>query len=172
MMNRHMMNHNAVSHDVLFRRMCTVVLLLCMACMFSACATSLFGQGEKVKWQRVTLSASDDANNNSPIAIDIVLVSDANVLSQLETLPASKWFASRADLVNTYPTGVRYRSWELVPGQQMEVGVKTLEGPKVLGAFVFANYPGAGAHRIRINALRGHLVARLETTTFSVSVTK
>lgn len=124
--------------------------------------------GEKAKWSQVTLSATDDANDNSPVAVDIVLVSDAAMLERIAALPASKWFAGRDDLVSTFPKNLRFRSWEMVPGQRVELDSDTFAGPRVAGAFVFANYQDPGAHRVRIERFSGHLVVQLESNTFSV----
>ncbi|WP_343054334.1 hypothetical protein [Pararobbsia alpina] len=152
----------------------TVCSMVLMCCLLGACAMPSFlsFKGDKVKWTQVTLSASDDVNNNSPIAVDVVLVTDDTLLAKLAELPASKWFAARADLVNTYPDGVRYRSWEVVPGQQLTVPGETFAGPRVAGAFVFANYPAPGAHRIRIEQFGGRLALQLDNNTFSVSAVK
>jgi type VI secretion system protein len=91
-----------------------------LAGLLSGCAW-LGLSGEKAKWSEVTLSASDDANDNSPVAVDIVMVSDAAMLARVAEMPASKWFAGRDDLVHTFPKDLRFQSWEIVPGQRMVV---------------------------------------------------
>jgi type VI secretion system protein len=146
---------------------CTIL----MTTLLGGCAMLGF-KGDKVKWTQLTLSASDDVNNNSPVAVDVVLVTDDTLVAKLAELPASKWFAARADLVNTYPEGLRYRSWEVVPGQQLVVPGETFEGSRVAGAFVFANNPAPGAHRVRIEQFGGRLAVQLDNNTFSVSAVK
>ncbi|EUC20029.1 UNVERIFIED_ORG: type VI secretion system protein [Burkholderia sp. CF145] len=144
--------------------------LLAAACLAGALGgCSFLGMsGEKAKWSQVTLSASDEVNNNSAVAVDIVLVSDDAMLARIAEMPASKWFAGRNDLVSTYPKNLRYRSWEIVPGQRVEVSGDDFSGPRVAGAFVFANYEGPGAHRVRIEHFSGHIVVQLEGNNFSV----
>lgn len=124
--------------------------------------------GEKAKWSEVTFTASDDANNNSPVAVDVVLVSDPAMLARLAEMPASKWFAAREDLVSTYPKNLRYRSWEIVPSQHVDVSGDVFAGSRVAGAFVFANYQDPGAHRARIEHFSGHMVVQLDSNNLTV----
>lgn len=132
----------------------------------------LFPSGDKVKWDELTLAASDDANNDSPVAVDVVYVTDKALLARVAELPASKWFAVRGDLVGTFPDAIRYQSWELVPGQRLAVPKDKLRGPRVAGVFVFADYPGPGAHRVRVERFDGRLVVQLGDNAFSVSSVK
>jgi type VI secretion system protein len=152
----------------------TVCCMVLLSSLLGGCALPSFlsFKGDKVKWPQVTLSASDDANNNSPIAVDVVFVTDETLVARLAELPALKWFSARADLANTYPDALRYRSWELVPGQQLVIPGKTFEGPRVAGAFIFANYPDPGAHRVRIEQFGARLAVQLDNNTFSVSAVK
>jgi type VI secretion system protein len=146
---------------------------LAVAFAFALSACSMLGfHGEKASWSQMTLTASDDINNDSPVAVDVVLVSDDAMLARLADLPASKWFAGRADLANTFPKSLRYRSWEIVPGQRLEVPGDMFAGPRVAGAFVFANYQTPGAHRVRIEQFRDRLVVQLDNNAFSVSTAK
>lgn len=148
-------------------------LLLAMgcACALAGCGT-LGLSGEKAAWSQVALVASDDVNNNSPVAVDVVLVSDDAMLERVAELPASKWFAARADLLSTFPKSVRYQSYEVVPGQRLNLPEDTFDGPRVVAAFVFADYPDPGAHRVRIQKFSGRLVVQLDSNSFSVADTK
>ncbi|KAA0998933.1 type VI secretion lipoprotein TssJ [Paraburkholderia panacisoli] len=129
-------------------------------------------KGDKVRWDHLTLVAEDDVNNNSPVAVDVVFVTDDTMLARIAELPASKWFAARQDLANTFPKSLRYKSWELVPGQRIELTGDTFGRPRVAAAFLFANYTDPGAHRVRIEQLGGDLAVQLNTSTFTVSTVK
>jgi type VI secretion system protein len=162
-----------------FRPIWRVALRRLLLLVFAASVTQtltgcgIFGSsGEKVSWSQMTLTASDDLNNNAPVAVDVVLVSDRTLLDRIADLPASKWFSARADLAATFPKGLRYRSWEMVPGQRLEVPGDTFSGPRVAAAFVFANYQGPGAHRVRIDTFSGRMVVLLNGTAFTVSATQ
>lgn len=153
-----------------WRRAARLMITLCLAGL--AGCSMLFPSGDKVKWDELTLVASNDANNDSPVAVDVVFVADQAMLARIAELPASKWFAARTDLVGTFPNAIRYQSWELVPGQQLVVPGEKLRGPRVAGVFVFADYPGPGAHRVRVERFNGRLVVQLGDNAFSVSSVK
>lgn len=147
--------------------------LLCLAGLSGLAGCSmLFPSGDKVKWDQLTLAAGEEANNDSPIAVDVVFVTDKTLLARIAELPASKWFAVRDDLTGTFPDAIRYQSWELVPGQRVVVPGDKLRGPRVAGVFVFADYPGPGAHRMRIERFDGRLVVQLGDNAFSISSVK
>lgn len=125
-------------------------------------------KGTKLDWSEVTLAASSTSNNNSPVAVDVVLVFDDAMLDRLVELPAAKWFAARSDLRKTFPQSLSYRTWELVPGQTVKVPGDSFGNPRVVGVFVFADYLAPGAHRLRVETLKGSVVARFDTGTFDV----
>jgi type VI secretion system protein len=155
-------------------RFAGLLLTTCIAGLLSGCAAPSFlsFKGDKVKWDELTLSASDDVNNNSPVAVDVVFVTDDAMLARLAELPASKWFSARADLASTFPKALRYWSWEVVPGQRVDVPGDTFDRPRVAAALVFANYADPGAHRVRIEQFSGRLAVQLDNNTFSVSAVK
>lgn len=145
------------------------MLLMASGTVFALGGCSMLGLGgEKAKWTDVTFAASDDVNNNSPVAVDVVLVSDATLLARVAEMPASKWFAARDDLASTFPKGVRYRGWELVPGQHVRVSGEQFRGASVAGAFVFASYQDPGAHRVRVEHFSGHMVVKLDSNNLTV----
>jgi type VI secretion system protein len=147
-------------------------LLLTLSLAGCAVPSFLSFKGDKVKWKQVTLAAKDDANHNSPVAVDVVFVTSETMRARLAELPASKWFAGREDLSSTFPKEIRYRGWEVVPGQRLEIAGDEFEGPRVAAAFVFANYPEPGSHRVRIDQFSGTLVIQLDAAAFTVSTTK
>ncbi|MFM0003072.1 hypothetical protein PQR57_18795 [Paraburkholderia dipogonis] len=153
------------------RRLRFALLACCVMGLMSGC-TMFGGKGDKVSWDRLSLVATDDVNNNSPVAVDVVFVTDDALLARIAELPASKWFAARADLASTFPKSVQYKSWELVPGQRIDVPSDVFGRPRVLAAFLFANYADPGAHRVRIEPLNGVVAVQLDNHTFSVSAVK
>lgn len=129
-------------------------------------------KGTRLDWSEVTLSAAPGANKNSPVAVDVVMVLDDAMLDRLAELPAAKWFAVRADLLKTYPQSLAYRSWELVPGQTLRVPGQSFGSPRVAGVFIYANYATPGAHRLRVEDLKGALSARFDIQSFDVSTAR
>ena len=84
-------------------------------------------------WKAVTLTASADANQNSPVAIDLVFVRDTALAQTLTATPAAKWFATRADT---------QRALRLTDAATI--------GQHALVILAFANYPPPGEHRERL----------------------
>jgi type VI secretion system protein len=111
------------------------------------------------EWTSIVLLAGDDANQNSPVAVDLVLVGDQALIDTLITMPASRWFAGRADLLRTFPGALTVRSHEVVPGQSLRLGESAWAGRKSLAAFVFADYLVPGEHRERLSLTgAGHVI--------------
>jgi type VI secretion system protein len=103
-----------------------------------------------------------NANNNSPVAFDVVLAKDKALVKQLSTMSAADWFAKRTQIKRDNQAKVEVRSWEWVPAQ--DVGkVPVAVNVDVLGVVGFANYATAGDHRA-VLALGG-----TETITFNES---
>lgn len=107
----------------------------------------------------VKVHVSPKANNNNPIAVDLVLVSNKKLLQELMKMPASEWFEKRHQFELDYPkeTGLTAGRWEWVPGQQVKVDLVTVKY-EVVGGVIFANYFNAGAHRAPIDPRKGILV--------------
>lgn len=144
------------------------VALQLAACAMPTLPSFLRFEGSKLDWDAVTLTAAANANRNTAVAVDVVLALDAGIAQRLQEMTADKWFAERVDLQKTFPAGVKYLSWELVPGQTLSIPGSSLERPRVMEAYAFANYMVPGAHRQRIEVLKGALVVRLNEKNFEV----
>ena len=107
----------------------------------------------------VKVHVSPKANNNNPVAVDLVLVSDKKLLQELMKMSASEWFEKRHQVALDYPkeSGLGAGRWEWVPGQQVKVDRVTVKY-EVVGGVIFANYFNAGAHRAPIDPRKGVLV--------------
>ena len=154
--------------------------LLCAAFMLGGCgamssmvagARSMAGMAPKPiapAWKSLILSAANDANGNSAVAIDLVLAKDAAALESLETLPAAKWFAMRTDLQKTFPDTLAVMRFELVPSQTVKLDEKQLDSQRALGAFIFANYASPGEHRARLLMNTEGYVVQLNEQSFKL----
>ena len=141
-----------------------------------ACASSGAGggfasffmpKGSRLDWNRFTLRAATGANLNTALAVDLVLVQDDAVLGTLLAMPASKWFASRVDMVNTFPEVLRYLSLEVSPGQSIALARAKIGSERVVGALVFADYLTPGEHRVRVDPLQGDVLIQLGARSFT-----
>jgi len=106
--------------------------------------------GESKLQLRVHVSPA--ANKNNPVAVDLVLVSDKNLLKELMKMSAKDWFERRHQVQLDYPkeTALNAGSWEWVPGQAVQIDRLTVK-LEIVGGVVFANYFTEGAHRALIN---------------------
>ena len=100
----------------------------------------------------VKVEIADNANRNSPIAVDLVVVYDEKLMDQLMGMTAGDWFAKRSQIRRDYLDGAGYDAWgwEWIPGQRVPVQRLPLKAAAI-GGVVFAKYVTPGAHRSRIN---------------------
>ncbi|MFT6590558.1 MAG: type VI secretion system protein [Rhodoferax sp.] len=146
--------------------------LLILATSLSACGVTnlLMPKGSRLDWNGLTVLAAEGVNLNTPVALDIVFLRDEATYAMVSKLPASQWFASRKDLVKTFPEGLSYLSMEITPGQTLKFSAKSFDSARLAGALVFADYLTPGEHRMRIDQLQGDLLLQLDERAFSVSV--
>ena len=119
-------------------------------------------------WKALTLVAAPDVNQNSPLALDLVFVRDQATLEKLLSLPASKWFSSKDELMKTYPNAITLRSWELVPQQVLQLSEEALGSPRVAGMLLYANYLSPGEHRAQLPLAREAFLVELGARGFTV----
>ena len=107
----------------------------------------------------VKVHISPMANNNNPVAVDLVLVKDKKLLQELMKMSASDWFEKRHQVELDYPkeTELDAGRWEWVPGQQVTLD-RVPVNLDIAGGVVFANYFSAGTHRAPINPRNGILI--------------
>lgn len=101
-------------------------------------------------WRSITVMAADDANANSAVAVDVVLVRDKVVLDSLLAMPAARYFAARADLQRTYPEALSVIGLEITPGQVIRLDARRFDGQRAWAALAFAHYANPGEHRVRL----------------------
>ena len=156
-----------------FRRLAVLnptVLLLLAALVAGSCGLpkrtrNLFGGNLLME-----VSVSGELNGNTPVAVDVLVVYDKDLLKQLVELSARDWFQQREQILRDNPKRVNSWSWEWVPGQ--EVGQITLEfNLGSAGGLIFADYLVPGEHRLRFDP-HEHFRLLLGETSFSSSPLK
>ena len=154
------------------------LIALCVACL-SACGVLdsvlpksvvdfINPKGSKLAWDGFTVLAASDANLNSPVALDIVLVRDDAALALVSAMSASKWFANRNDVRKAMPQGLAIHSVEVAPGQSLRLEGSTFGTFRVVGVMVFADYLTPGDHKARVDQLQGEVVAQLGPRDFGL----
>jgi type VI secretion system protein len=118
----------------------------------------------------LNVNLSPNANQNNPVALDLVLVDDKALLQQLSAMPASQWFQQKTQVERDHPNLTQLKSWEWVPGQV--IGPITVRvSPKVKGGIIFAQYFSPGPHRAVIKA-QGRLSLDFQTDDFTIQSAK
>jgi type VI secretion system protein len=88
---------------------------------------------------------SQDANRNSPIAVDFVTVHGTALLKEVSKLNAQAWYQQKTTLLRLHPADLTTFSWEWVPGEQ--VAAVKIPGTAVAdGVLLFARYNTPGDH--------------------------
>ncbi|AKQ53689.1 lipoprotein [Bordetella hinzii] len=132
--------------------------LLLVAIALSGLAAACVGvPGERVRWQGAVLTASADMNDNSALAVDLLLVLEPILARQLASMSAVQWFDKRAELMAAYGSELKVAGWEIVPGQQVEVSAAALPSGRAVAVYLFAHYWRQGPHRLRIVQRDGRL---------------
>lgn len=121
---------------------------------------------------RIQVFVAQNANHNNPVAVDLVMVYDKNLLKELTRMSAKDWFEGRDQIKRDYAEGRGFDAWEWewVPGQSVPVQALPLK-PAAIGAVVFANYFTAGVHRGRFDPHESIALNLLEST-FTVEPVK
>jgi type VI secretion system protein len=137
-------------------------LLLLALSLLPACGSDL----PHVDTRRIELSATPEANMDSPVAVDLVFALDADALNGVVGLSAGQWFKEKGQLLLAYPTGLKVRSFELVPRRSVAYDLTSTDEEGV-AALIFANYPTPGTHRARVDRLKS-VNLRLGRNTFTI----
>lgn len=121
-------------------------MLLAVLCAFGCSASQ-----PRVKVEALSINVVAQANLDTPIAVDAVLVRNPQLFETLLGLPSAKWFAQREQLLRDYPKDLSVVSYEVVPGQQITDSAFAFDGQRAAGVLVFADYQTPGAHRVRLD---------------------
>jgi type VI secretion system protein len=124
-----------------------VSLVLALSCGAAAATRSLFGG--RLPFQ---VAIASDANNDSAVAVDVVVVYDAKLADELLKVRAADWFdpKQKTQFLKDHARQIKVQGWEWVPAQR----VGDLSVPYEAGArkvIVFADYLTEGDHRAAVD---------------------
>jgi type VI secretion system protein len=146
------------------RGMLLITLGLTISCGVASATRSMFGGSLPFN-----VTIAPDANENSAVAVDLVVVYDSKLVEQLLKKKAADWFKEKEQFLKDHPNQVDIHPWEWVPSQ----GVGELTVPYRAGArkvLLFADYSTDGDHRWvvdpqqRFNLLLGNVDFTVELT--------
>ncbi|MBI3328202.1 MAG: type VI secretion protein [Nitrospinae bacterium] len=111
---------------------------------------------------------ADTANRNSPVAVDVLLVYDKDLLQSALKMSAREWFEKREQITRDYREGegLDVWRWEWVPGQSVPLQALPLKA-KAKAIVIYANYASPGDHRARVDP-HASVVLQLLEKDFSV----
>jgi type VI secretion system protein len=128
-----------------YRSAACVTLLLFVA-LGTACSTASKARamfGGKLPFH---VAVAPDANENSAIAVDLLVVYDGKLVDQLLKMRAADWFVQKAQFVRDHPKQLMVHGWEWVPSQSVgDLVVPYDSGAKKI--VLFADYATDGDHR-------------------------
>jgi type VI secretion system protein len=125
-------------------------LSLIASCLILSSCSSSDEISPELSVSDVTIYAEPDANLNSAIAVDVVLIYDNDLLGSISKMPASKYFEASNQLRLDNPSLLDVWRWELVPGQVVNKFSLNSDKGDAFGGIVFANYLTPGDHRVKI----------------------
>ena len=118
-----------------------VIVLATGACSMTHKVRSAFGGMLPVQ-----VTVAPDANEDSPVAVDLVVLYDKKLLDELLKMPASQWFTGKAQFLADHGRQVGVQGWEWVPGQKVApLSIDYKAGAKQV--VLFADYHSVGEHR-------------------------
>jgi len=100
--------------------------------------------------ESVSIIAEPDANQNSAIAVDLVIIYSEDLVKILGQMSASKYFGDSKQLLLDNPSLLDIWHWELVPGQIVQSFEPPQEEGDAYAAYIFANYITHGDHRVKV----------------------
>ncbi|HFZ8996685.1 TPA: T6SS protein Cts2N [Citrobacter freundii] len=124
------------------------IILLSLICILNS-GCSLWQN--RVGLDAVVIDAVPQANDNSPVAVDIVAIADASLVPVIQALSASQWFNAKSQYLHDYPDGLRIWSLELVPDSHFVADENPLQGAQAQALLLFARYRSEGEHRLRLD---------------------
>jgi type VI secretion system protein len=105
------------------------------------------GDKPAVEVDSVDLVSVPKANDNSPVAVDLVYVRERLLVDEILKLSAADWFQRKVQYLRDHPKGLTVFDWELVPDQSVS---QDLTDDDAWAVIAFANYGVPGVHRIQL----------------------
>ena len=145
------------------RKLCSAVLRLAAWAAIAAVLLGCAGKSEsptkprRARVDAVTLVMAPHVNDNWPVAVQLVRVDDANLVSDLLAIESSAWFEGEGEKFRSANPNVLLETWEVVPGTV--VGPVSIWSRRRLGAVLFCDLRGRMPQRVERN---GAIVVRIE----------
>jgi type VI secretion system protein len=149
-----------------------VFLIVLLSLLLGSCGVWRSTQAWMGKKVEVGVRLHEAANDNSPVAVDLLFVHDQKILSELMTISAADWFRQKHQRQKDAQGDPGYTlwEWEWVPGQQVPVQQIPLQ-PRARAGLIFAGYQTPGEHRAQVPP-HEPITVYLEKDDFTVNATQ
>lgn len=131
-----------------FQALLIPLLLLVSACGLPNRVRSMFGGQLPIQ-----VSIAPDANEDSPLAVELIVVYENKIVDKLMEKKARDWFAGREQFLRDYADDVDSWKWEWIPGQEVRP-IELTYGVGAKRVILFADYLTPGEHRATIDPQR------------------
>jgi len=101
----------------------------------------------------IEVTIAPEANEDRPLAVELIVAYDQKVVDELLKIPARDWFVKREQFLRDHGEALDTWKWEWIPGQTVE----PLELTYGIGAkkvVLYADYLAPGDHRASIDPQR------------------
>lgn len=127
------------------------IVALGMAFVLSGCAATKSLFQPSIALTEVKFDVARNANDSTPIAVEVVAVSDEALLAKMLTMTADQWFDPQSNLRRDYPALLQTWYYELTPGLRMQVRRDPFARRGTRAVLLYAHYKGKGAYRLRLD---------------------
>ena len=103
--------------------------------------------------RNIALAALQGANDNQPVAVDVVFVYSKELAAAIQSLTANDWFRQKQEYLSVYPGTIKFMHWELVPESLGTTQLLPPDSSDALAVIAFAAYTAAGTHAIDITGV-------------------
>ncbi len=133
-------------------------IFMFMSCGIVARTQSILGIDSKLY-----VDVRDNINDDSPVALDLVIVKNEDLLKILLNMTAKEWFGKREQIKRDFMEGIEMNclSWEWVPEREILLYAIPVV-PKAKAIVIFANYFSPGEHRLRVDPFSDVKITLLE----------
>jgi type VI secretion system protein len=130
----------------------SLIILMCVFSLQGCSGLSSLVSGD-IDTKRINISAVPGANNDTPVAMDIVAVADDNLVQMFVGMDVKGWFSQKEKFVANRPNSINIRTFEVVPGQSIgDQEYSWSDRRKYKAVFIFAKMLSPGLHKMRIDS--------------------
>ncbi len=132
--------------------------LLVATVLLGACRSSNDASPDPaIRMRSLLLVMTDGANGDWPVAVDLVRVRDANLLTELLRIESAAWFRDAGEKFAKANPDALIEQWEIVPGTS--VGPLNVRVRAKVTGVVFCNIPGTPPVRL---GYHGHVTLGID----------